>query len=548
MSVKRIPILFSIALTASVFNCAIAQEQTPISKVWVADQGNGTYKNPIIDADYSDPDVIRVGDDFYMTASSFNAIPGLPILHSKDLVNWQLIGHALKRQPPFEHFSKAQHGNGVWAPSIRYHKGEFYIYYGDPDFGIYMIKTKDPTGDWEEPVLVEAGSGMIDVCPLWDEDGQAYIAYAYAGSRAGIKSIIAIKKLSPDGTKTLDEGTIVYDGHAFDPTIEGPKLYKRNGYYYIMAPAGGVSTGWQLSLRSKTIYGPYERHVSMAQGATPINGPHQGGWVTTQTGEDWFIHFQDKGAYGRVVHLQPLKWLNDWPVIGDDVDGKGTGQPVLVHKKPAVGKAYPMQTPPESDEFNQIALGKQWQWQANPQATWSFLYPEIGALRLYTQQVADSVRNLWDVPGILLQKFPTEEFMATTKVTFHPHEKLENEKTGLIIMGQSYAHLALMSKKDGIYLVYGEGLNANKGAQERLNTIKKLDSNTLYLRVTVTKGAHCQFSFSQDGQQFEHINQTFTAKPGQWIGAKIGLYSMRDTQINDSGWADYDWFRVENPK
>ncbi|MEH6306657.1 glycoside hydrolase 43 family protein [Olivibacter sp. CPCC 100613] len=537
--------LISLSLLAYCSTAIKAQEKPYISQVWVADQGDGTYKNPVLDADYSDPDVIRVDDDFYMTASSFDAIPGLPILHSNDLVNWQIIGHALKRQPPFDHFSKTQHGNGVWAPSIRYHKGEFYIYYGDPDFGIYMIKTKNPRGDWEAPVLVEAGKGMIDVCPLWDDDGQAYLVYAYAGSRAGIKSVIAVKKLSADGTKTLDEGTLVYDGHALDPTIEGPKFYKRNGYYYIMAPAGGVATGWQLVLRSKNIYGPYERHVAMAQGNTKINGPHQGGWVNTQSGEDWFIHFQDKDAYGRVVHLQPMKWVKDWPVIGKDVEGKGTGEPVLSYKKPNVARSYPIQTPVESDEFNDRIMGKQWQWQANPKATWSFFYPEKGVLRLYTQQAPDSARNLWDVPNILLQKFPTEVFTATTKVTFTPNEKIRGEKTGLIIMGQSYAHLSLKSERDGIVLVYGEAKDAYKGATERETIISKIKTNTLYLRVRVEAGAQCSFSYSEDGKKFQSISTVFKATPGQWIGAKIGLFSTRDVQINDSGWGDYDWFSIE---
>ncbi|MFZ1260144.1 MAG: family 43 glycosylhydrolase, partial [Chitinophagaceae bacterium] len=182
----------------------IATAQT-VSKVWVSDNGNGTYKNPVINADYSDPDAIRVGDDYYMISSSFNHVPGLPILHSKDLVNWTLIGHALQKQPPFEHFSKVQHGGGVWAPSIRYHNNEFYIYYPDPDFGIYLIKAKNILGPWSEPVRVEAGKGLIDPCPLWDTDGKVYLVHAYAGSRAGIKSIIVVKELDKDGTKVIGD-------------------------------------------------------------------------------------------------------------------------------------------------------------------------------------------------------------------------------------------------------------------------------------------------------------------------------------------------------
>ena len=317
--------LFQSLVIIFIFIFAINAQTPTVSKVWVADLGNGTYKNPILHADYSDPDAIRVGDDYYLTASSFSDIPGLPILHSKDLVNWTIIGHALKKQPPFEVFDKPQHGGGVWAPAIRFHNDEFYIFYPDPDYGIYMVKTKNPAGEWEKPVLVKAGKGWIDPCPLWDDDGNAYLVSAFAGSRAGFKSVIIVSKMSVDGTKLLDDGVMVFDGHDKHPTIEGPKFYKRNGYYYIFAPAGGVPTGWELILRSKNIYGPYEEKIVLAQGKSPINGPHQGAWVTTQTGEDWFLHFQDRGAYGRIVHLQPMKWVNDFPVIGVDADGDGTG-------------------------------------------------------------------------------------------------------------------------------------------------------------------------------------------------------------------------------
>lgn len=525
----------------------VAQAQTKaeeVSKVWVADQGDGTYRNPILHADYSDPDVCRVGDDFYMTSSSFNAVPGLPILHSKDLVNWELIGYALERQPPFEHFSKPQHGNGVWAPAIRHHNGEFYIYYGDPDFGIYMVKTKDPAGPWEDPVLVQEGKGLIDPCPLWDEDGNAYLVHAYAGSRAGIKSILVVNKMSPDGTELLDEGVIVFDGHEHHPTVEGPKFYKRGGYYYIFAPAGGVSTGWQLALRSKNVYGPYEERIVMHQGETDINGPHQGALVELESGEFWFIHFQDKEAYGRIVHLQPVKWVNDWPVIGEDKDGDGTGEPVLSYRKPDVGKSYPVLTPPESDEFSANALGKQWQWHANPKATWAFPAASQGYLRLYTDQLPEGAGNLWDAPNLLLQKFPAEEFTATTRLSFHPNEKLKNERTGLIVMGEDYAYLSLVSREDGIYIAYSTAKEAFKGTPEKQELLEKLNGNEVYFRVEVDKGAKCQFSYSENGKRFKKAGETFTAVPGGWIGAKVGLFAIRNDKINDSGYANYDWFRI----
>ncbi|MCF3109691.1 glycoside hydrolase 43 family protein [Niabella sp. CC-SYL272] len=520
-----------------------AQRQTNISQVWRPDNGNGTYTNPVINADYSDPDAIRVGDDFYMTASSFDAVPGLPILHSRDLVNWKLIGHALKRQPPYDVFAKTQHGNGVWAPSIRYHKNEFFIYYPDPDFGIYMIRSKHITGPWSEPVLVEAGSGLIDPCPLWDADGKVYLVHAYAGSRAGIKSILVVKEMNAEGTRTITAGRIVFDGHGQDPTLEGPKCYKRNGYYYIFAPAGGVATGWQLVLRSKNIYGPYERKVVMEQGNTPINGPHQGAWVDTKDGTDWFLHFQDKGAIGRVVHLQPMKWNDNWPVIGTDTDNDGIGNPVLVYKKPLL-KGGILQTPQETDEFNDLDTGLQWQWQANPAAAWSFMYPSKGVLRLFAQPLPPEVKNLWDLPNLLLQKFPGDAFTATAKMQFIPNEKIIGEKAGLTTMALNYAGIAVKKKKDGLYIVTTFCENADKGQPETETEVARLDDHTVYLRMQFYTDTTYQFSYSTDGRVFKTAGSRVKAVPGKWIGIKMGCYITSPVKTNDAGFVDLDWFRV----
>lgn len=516
-----------------------------ISKVHVSDQGNGMYKNPIIHADYSDPDVCRVGDDYYMTASSFNCVPGLPILHSNDLVNWSLVNYALKELTPKEVFNKPQHGNGVWAPSIRFHKGEYYIYWGDPDFGFYMTKTKDPKGEWSEPVLLKAGKGLIDCCPFWDEDGNAYLSHAYAGSRAGIKSILAVVRLSADGTQTIGESKIIFDGHQNHPTVEGTKLYKRNGYYYIFAPAGGVSTGWQLVLRSKNIWGPYEEKIVLAQGKTTINGPHQGAWVDTQTGEDWFIHFQDKDAYGRIVHLQPMVWKNDWPVIGEDLDGDGTGEPVLTFKKPNVGKTYPIETPVENDDFSSLNLGLQWQWHANPQPTWFFTDVAKGNLRLYSV-FTDSVKNLWDAPNLLLQKFPAEEFTATAKINFQPSKGYNGARFAFVVMGEDYSLLSIENSEKGLFIYQMQCLNArDKKSNEGLITNNPIESSTVYMRVVVKRGAKCNFLYSINGKDYTPLGIEFTAKPGRWIGSKIGFIYQRPKKSNDGGWADVEWFSIE---
>ena len=500
------------------------------------------YTNPIIDADYSDPDVIRVGDDFYLTASSFNSVPGLPILHSKDLVNWKIIGHALRLQTPADVFARPQHGNGVWAPSIRFHNNYFYIFYGDPDFGIYMLKARNAAGPWSEPLLIRAAKGWIDPCPFWDDDGNAYLVHAWANSRSGIKSILTINRMSPDGTKLLDEGKMVFDGRVAHPTIEGPKLYKQKGYYYIFAPAGGVATGWQTVLRSRNIYGPYEDRIVMDRGTTQINGPHQGGWVELKSGESWFIHFQDRRAYGRIVHLQPVKWINDWPVIGVDNDGDGKGEPVISYRKPNVGREYPAQTPQTSDEFESDKLGLQWQWHANPQDGWLSLSTRRGWLRLNAVSQPAGSQNLWSVPNLLLQKLPARDFTVTTLVDAS-HLKT-GERSGLLMMGRDYSYLAVEKTSTGMRIVRIICIDAQKGAAEK-EVAAELKSQRVYLRVSVVGEAICNFSYSTDGRRFQSVGDIFVAQPGMWIGAKLGLFTLAPDGTTSHGYADYNWFRFK---
>lgn len=537
------------------FGVAANAQSNYISNVWVADNGDGTYKNPIINADYSDPDICRVGDDYYITASSFNCVPGIPILHSKDLVNWKIINYALKNLDPDEFYSKPQHGKGVWAPCIRFHNGEFYIYWGDPDFGVYMIKTKDVTADWEKPILVKSGKGIIDPTPLWDEDGKVYLANAWAGSRAGINSVITVSEMNAEGTKTIGNPVLVFDGNdGLNHTIEGPKFYKSNGYYYILAPAGGVEGGWQLALRSKNVYGPYESKRVMAQGKTNINGPHQGGWVETQTGESWFVNFQDKGVYGRVIHLQPLKWVKDWPVIGVDKNGDGCGEPVLSYKKPNVGKTYPIETPVESDEFSTRNIGLQWEWHANYKDVYGFP-SDAGYMRLYANSVSENFVNFWEVPNLFLQKFPTEEFTATTKLTFTAKEN--GDRAGIIIMGWNYSHLSLVKQGEKVVLEQAVCIDAENKNPEKVTRLAEFDFDKvykvgsfnyikdIYFRVQVKRGGKCTFSYSFENDKFSPAGEMFTAKQGKWIGAKVGLFAAKPYNFKMRAWVDVDWFHIE---
>lgn len=524
------------------------------SQVWSPDNGNGTYTNPVINADYSDPDVCVAGEDYYLTASSFNCIPGLPILHSKDLVNWEIVGHAVKELEPKQEFDRPSHGNGIWAPSIRYHNGEFYIYWGDPDYGVFMVKAKDPAGEWSKPLCVIPGKGLIDTTPLWDDDGRCYLVNAYANSRSRFASVIAIRELSADGTKPIGNPVIIYDGNGTESrTCEGPKIYKRDGWYWVMFPAGGVPTGFQVAMRSKNPFGPYESKVVLAQGKTKINGPHQGAWVHTKFGEDWFLHFQDKEAYGRVVHLQPVTWKDNWPVMGIDKDGDYCGEPVTTYRKPKTSGKVQVVNPAESDEFSDTRLGLQWQWHANYNETFG-MPTAFGSYRVYTHKVSEKFQNLWEVPNLLLQKTPADKFTATTKIRFT--SKDQNQTGGLLMMGLDYSGLLVKRVGNDFQLLQISCKSADKGKPQTEQLIATLKPTAvdqidyqpgthidIYMRMSVNDGK-MHFSYSLDGKKYTKCGTEFTMREGKWIGAKIGFVAYEPGQKTNRGWIDADWFRV----
>ena len=478
------------------------------------------------------------------------------------MVNWQIIGYALQEQEPKALFDLPQHGKGVWAPAIRHHNGELYIYWGDPDHGIFMVKTKDPRGKWDSPVWVLAGKGMIDPCPLWDEDGKCYLVNGWAGSRAGFNSVLTIRELSADGTKAIDKPRIVFDGGQLNHTTEGPKLYKRDGYYWIMCPAGGVQHGWQLAMRSKNIYGPYEARKVMAQGKTSVNGPHQGAWVHTAQDEDWFLHFNDKGAYGRVVFLQPVDWKTGWPVMGNDKDGDGCGEPYLSYRMPKAAK-HTKVNPQESDEFDSTELGLQWQWHANYNELWGMPINN-GCLRLYTADLAHpatangdgptAFKSLWEAGNLLLQKTPAKDFCVTTKMRFASKE--DNQYGGVIMMGMNYQALVVRRMGDSFLLqqLYCKGADTGGvETQKTLATLKPTERDTIpyspaiyldiYMQMRVKDGK-CQFAYSLDGKRYKDVGDVFGLRQGKWIGAKMGYVSERSNTKGNRGWIDADWFRV----
>ena len=509
--------------------------------MWNADLGNGMYKNPILYADYSDPDACRAGEDYFMIASSFCNAPGLPVLHSKDLVNWKVVNYILPKVPE-ERYDKPVHGCGVWAPAIRYHDGTFFACFPMPDEGIYMSTTKDPFGTWSEPVNIRPGAGWIDPCPFWDEDGRAYLVAGVAKSRIGYKSVLHMIEMQPDGMGLIGEAKVVFDGNLNEQeTIEGPKLYKRNGWYYIFAPAGGVKTGWQTVLRSKNIFGPYEYRVVMCQGDTPINGPHQGAWVDTVTGEDWFLHFQDVYAAGRIIHLQPMSWKEDWPIIGIAKDGNDYGEPVLNYRKPNVGEAVICE-PDASDDFSKKTLGLQWQWNANPKEDWYKLTSEGLCLKAVKQE--EKIKH-GDYPNLLLQKWPAPEFICDTTLSLSGLKA--NEEAGVISMGVKYALLSFARNEEGMVeasFINGEqkyGKILVESTEETSTSLGALvfadDSETITVRMSVHRVGtqdlsekeknfpleEVVFEYSTNGTDYKKAG-SYMAAAGRWVGVKSGVY------------------------
>lgn len=533
----------------------------------------GEYQNPVLPGDYSDADAICVGEDCYLVASSFVNVPGLPILHSRNLVDWTLIGHALPRLRPDAHYSVPRHGGGVWAPAIVHRGGLFRIYYPDPDRGIFVVTAKNPAGPWSDPVLVDATRGAIDPAPFWDDDGSAWLAHAYAKSRAGIANRIVLKRMDAAGNRTLDAGTVIVDGERLPPvrtsiglrpwqTTEGPKLYKRNGWYWLFVPSGSVKGGWQGVFRARRLTGPWEGRDVLDQGTTEINGPHQGAWVRTAAGQDWFLHFSDADSYGRRVFLEPMQWRNGWPVIGRDPDGDGIGEPVTSFRRPAGRDGATTFT---GDEFGG-SLSREWQWQANPQSDWIGDGPQ-GWLRLTS---ASTSADLWEAANLLSLKLPAERFGVTAKLRFAPLRA--GERTGLAMFGSDYSWIGVRKEADAVRIVQATRrvTDGMRGPEVVIPGPSIPAGADLWLRLSVepvtvsdpvpdfspywpsmlrSRHASVRFSFSTDGVRFVPLGDTFMSRPGRWVGAQLAIFAQAPTgtpafTATTVGHADYDWVRL----
>ncbi len=469
------------------------------------DQGNGTYRNPVLNIDFSDPDVIRVGHKYYMVASDFHFL-GMQVLESDDMVNWQYISQIYNRFDEPGWNKNKHYAGGSWAPAIRYHDGLYYVYFCTPEEGLYMSTAKDPHGPWAPLHLVKRVPKWEDPCPFWDEDGQAYLGRSKHGAGP-----IIVHRMSTDGKQLLDEGTTVYEG----PIAEGTKFMKRNGYYYLIIPEGGVGTGWQTVLRAKNIYGPYERKIVLEQGSTKVNGPHQGALVDTPDGSWWFYHFQEIPVIGRVVHLQPVRWQDDWPLMGVDYDGNGIGEPVSEWQKPIPSSLHFL--PQTDDDFNSPTLGLQWQWNHNPVDTHWSLKEREGWFTLKAIP-ADSLKLC---RNMLTQKVVGYQSESTTLLTASG-----NCYAGLFCSGNTFRGVGLCEK--GVFVE----------AHRKRKVVLKGQFAKLWVRVQndCIANRH-QFFYSTDGIHFIKIGDAFPMRSGYWKGIRVGVFCY-----GKSGNASFDEF------
>lgn len=552
-------ILSTILLSLLFTPTLVAQGEAKIVTTW-GDQGNGTYVNPILNADYSDPDAIRVGDKYYMVASDFHFM-GMQVLESEDLVNWRLIAQLYDRLDFPKWDTNGRYAGGSWAPAIRHHDGKFWVFFCAPHEGLFMTQATDPRGPWTPLHLVEKVEKWEDPCPFWDEDGQAYLGRSKHGAGP-----IIIHKMSLDGRRLLDEGRTVYTG----PVAEGTKIHKRDGYYYLSIPEGGVEGGWQTVLRSRNIYGPYEKKVVLEQGMTNVNGPHQGAMVDTPDGEWWFLHFQQFNPIGRVVHLQPMHWRDGWPVIGVDQNMNGIGEPVPAWRKPewklptsdelqaTSESVMSNELPATSDEFNTPDLGLQWQFNHNPvDEAWS-LTERKGHLTLHAlpSESFKKARNT------LTQKSMgyTGEFTIRLNVS----ALKEGDHAGLACMGKINHQIGVKKENGKLYLYVGEdeatasdkfrratseSATSNK-IQATSDELQATQNSSLITKTTIYLRLHLDglrnvysfsYSYTDNDNSFTPIGESFPMRFGHWKGVRPALFCY--TKGSEGGKAMFDWAR-----
>jgi beta-xylosidase len=486
-----------------------------------SDNGDGTYTNPVINADFPDPDAILVDNTYYMVTTTMFIFPGVTVLKSHDLVNWEYCSNAVPRFDFQKHYNLDgghRYSHGQWATSIKYHKGKFYLLFITLDEGGFLCTASKAEGPWE---IRKLPKGFYDPGLFFDDDGKIYVTHGYSK----IYMTEVDSAIAPMGKDSL-----VFTGD-IRRGLEGMHVYKIDGYYYLYGTYGGLD-GIQVALRSKNIYGPFEQKVVISDSSKNINfGLHQGALLKTQTGEWWTILFSDRGPFGRFPSLQPVTWIDGWPMVG--VNGKG----VIKYRKPNVGRTYPVKTLPTSDEFDGKTLGMQWGWNHNPDSTKWSLTQRSGYLRLTTGKVVSHFR---DARNTLTQRMFTyyADTMPTLGNTKMKISKMQDgDVAGLAVFQDPYAYIAVKQVEGVKYVVM-----VNNGLEIASTVLK---SNTVYFQAS----AHYDtdkaiFSYSTDNKKFTAFGNVLDMKfnLSVFTGNKFCLFNYA-TQT-PGGYVDFDWFRM----
>jgi len=499
--------------------------------VSLSDQGNGRYKNPLIFADFPDPDVIRVGDTYYMVSTTMHHFPGATILKSADLLNWEYCAQPLEQLSAKDRYSllggENAYAAGMWACSMTWHNGKFYLLINGNDAGGFVLTATDPEGRWEKKALPRI---YYDPGMLFD-GGKVYVA-------CGIGNIQMCEL--DENFNLVREQNVIRDKEG----LEGSHLYKIGDYYYIYATYGGWPSG-QAVFRSKNIFGPYEERMLVEK---VINGSpntvHQGALVETQTGEWWTILQQDLGALGRMPNLQPVKWEDGWPVVGNK------GVPYTTYTSPKTGTASPRTGLPTNDNFRSYPLGMQWQWNHNPDdGAWS-LFERQGWLRL---RASGSANRLTQARNTLTQRIFAFHDKAsqpsTGTIRLDIRNLQEGDRAGICILQDPYAAIAVEVKDGRRQLVWWQDtLRTDNSFTPSQQTIPTDADSIIYLRAAVTYGTgKTQFYYSPDGKTFTALGDQTTLRYSLtvFVGARFGLFCY-NTQNGSNGYADFDWFSTES--
>jgi beta-xylosidase len=507
-----------ILISLSIF---VASLDVPAQKLR-SDNGDGTYTNPLIAADFPDPDVIQVDDTYYMVSTTMFVFPGVTVLKSRDLVNWEYCSNAVPRfdfSKCYDLDSCSRYAHGQWATSMKYNNGKFYLLFITLDEGGFICSASKAEGPWD---IRKLPKGFYDPGLFFDEDGKIYVTHGY--------SKIMVTELNPDFSPKSND-SLVFTGD-IRKGLEGMHVYRINGYYYLYGTYGGRD-GIQVALRSTNIYGPYEQKVVIRDTTPGVNfGIHQGALIKTKSGEWWTILFVDSGPFGRFPSLQPVTWIDGWPMVG--INGKA----VTTHKKPNVGKEYPATTLPASDEFSNKTLGMQWGWNHNPDpANWS-LTKRRGYLRLTTGKI---VSNLREARNTLTQRpytYYSDSIPTTGTIKMEIRNMKEGDIAGLAVFQDPYGYIAVRQKEETREIVLVR--NGNE-----IISINIGNTQVIYLRTTASNTtSKASFQYSFDNKKFVALKDELTMRfnLSVFTGNKFCLFNYATK--NTGGYVDFDWFRM----